>query len=159
MVSQGLLHSETPPRRARQAELASAHAAPASEIGHIRLADDADVVGRGPATADVIARLAAGMADDLLAAVVLATRAPVLLAPAMNVNMWENPLTQDNLAGWAPGPAPGASPRWVRTRRAGLRLDRRRPPGRAGGDRGRGRAASVPPRSGPRWAGRGTRVS
>ncbi len=69
-----------------------------AEIGHIRLADEADLVVVAPATADAIARLAAGMADDLLAAVVLATRAPVLLAPAMNVNMWENPLTQRNLA-------------------------------------------------------------
>ena len=51
-----------------------------------------------PATADSIARFAGGLADDLLAAVVLATRAPLLLAPAMNVNMWENPLTQANLA-------------------------------------------------------------
>src|SRR4051812_4063217 len=68
-----------------------------SQIGHIRLADEADVVVVAPATADSIARFAAGMADDLLAAVLLATRAPVLLAPAMNVNMWENPLTQANL--------------------------------------------------------------
>jgi phosphopantothenoylcysteine decarboxylase/phosphopantothenate--cysteine ligase len=68
-----------------------------AEIGHIRLADEADLLLVAPATADVIARLAAGMADDLLAAVVLASRAPLLLAPAMNVNMWENPLTQDNL--------------------------------------------------------------
>jgi phosphopantothenoylcysteine decarboxylase/phosphopantothenate--cysteine ligase len=69
-----------------------------AEIGHIRLADDAELVVIAPATADCIARLAAGMADDLLAAVVLAGRGPVLLAPAMNVNMWENPLTQANLA-------------------------------------------------------------
>jgi phosphopantothenoylcysteine decarboxylase/phosphopantothenate--cysteine ligase len=68
-----------------------------AQIGHIRLADDADLVIVAPATADAIARMAAGMADDLLTAVVLATRAPVLLAPAMNVNMWENPLTQANL--------------------------------------------------------------
>jgi phosphopantothenoylcysteine decarboxylase/phosphopantothenate--cysteine ligase len=69
-----------------------------SEIGHIRLADEADLVVIAPATADAIARMAAGMADDLLTAVVLATTAPVLLAPAMNVNMWRNPLTQANLA-------------------------------------------------------------
>jgi phosphopantothenoylcysteine decarboxylase/phosphopantothenate--cysteine ligase len=69
-----------------------------SQIGHIRLADEADLIVVAPATADVIARLAAGMADDLLATVVLASRAPVLLAPAMNVNMWENPITQANLA-------------------------------------------------------------
>jgi phosphopantothenoylcysteine decarboxylase/phosphopantothenate--cysteine ligase len=69
-----------------------------AQIGHIRLADEADLVVVAPATADSIARFAAGMADDLLSAVLLATRAPVLLAPAMNVNMWENPLTQANLA-------------------------------------------------------------
>lgn len=69
-----------------------------AEIGHIRLADDADVVVVAPATADAIARFAAGRAADLLSAVVLATKAPVVLAPAMNVNMWENPLTQGNLA-------------------------------------------------------------
>jgi len=69
-----------------------------AEIGHIRLADEADLIVVAPATADSIARLAAGMANDLLAAVVLAGRGPVLLAPAMNVNMWQNPLTQANLA-------------------------------------------------------------
>ena len=68
-----------------------------AEIGHIHLADIADLVIVAPATADAIARMAAGMADDLLTAVVLATKAPLMLAPAMNVNMWENPLTQDNL--------------------------------------------------------------
>jgi phosphopantothenoylcysteine decarboxylase/phosphopantothenate--cysteine ligase len=67
-------------------------------IGHIELASDADIVIIAPATADVIARLAAGMANDLLSAMVLATKAPILLAPAMNTNMWENPITQDNLA-------------------------------------------------------------
>src|SRR5450755_905223 len=77
-----------------------------AEIGHIRLADEADLMIVAPATADAIARLAAGMANDLLTAVVLATRAPVLLAPAMNVNMWRNPLTQANL-GRLLGPAGG----------------------------------------------------
>jgi phosphopantothenoylcysteine decarboxylase/phosphopantothenate--cysteine ligase len=72
-------------------------AAQEAEIGHIRLADEADLLVVAPATAHFIARMAAGMADDLLAAVVLATRAPVLLAPAMNVNMWTNPVTQANL--------------------------------------------------------------
>jgi phosphopantothenoylcysteine decarboxylase/phosphopantothenate--cysteine ligase len=71
---------------------------PEGGIGHIELASSADLVIIAPATADAIARFAAGMADDLLAAVVLATRAPILLAPAMNTNMWENPITQDNLA-------------------------------------------------------------
>ena len=77
-----------------------------AEIGHIQLADEADLMIIAPATADVIARLAAGMANDLLTAVVLATKALVLLAPAMNVNMWQNPLTQANL-GRLLGPAGG----------------------------------------------------
>ncbi len=68
-----------------------------ANIGHIALADRADLVLIAPATANTIARLAAGMADDALAAVVLATQAPVLLAPSMNTNMWANPLTQANL--------------------------------------------------------------
>ena len=68
-----------------------------ARIGHIRIGDEADVIVVAPASADAIARLAAGMADDLLTAVILASRVPVLLAPAMNVNMWQNPLTQLNL--------------------------------------------------------------
>ena len=51
-----------------------------------------------PATANVLAKLAAGIADDLVITVLLATRAPVLVAPAMNVNMWEHAATQANLA-------------------------------------------------------------
>jgi phosphopantothenoylcysteine decarboxylase / phosphopantothenate---cysteine ligase len=69
-----------------------------SEIGHIRLADGADAVLIAPATANVIGKLAAGIADDLLTTVVLATRAPVLVAPAMNVHMYENAVVRDNLA-------------------------------------------------------------
>jgi phosphopantothenoylcysteine decarboxylase/phosphopantothenate--cysteine ligase len=68
-----------------------------ASIGHIALADRADLVLVAPATANTIARLAAGMSDDALAAIVLATTAPVLLAPSMNTNMWSNPLTQANL--------------------------------------------------------------
>ena len=71
---------------------------PEGGIGHIELASRADLVVIAPATADAIARFAAGRANDLLSAVVLATKAPILLAPAMNTNMWENPITQDNLA-------------------------------------------------------------
>ncbi len=67
-------------------------------IGHIELASEADITIVAPATADAIARVAAGLANDLLSAIVLATKAPILLAPAMNTNMWENPITQDNLA-------------------------------------------------------------
>jgi phosphopantothenoylcysteine decarboxylase/phosphopantothenate--cysteine ligase len=68
-----------------------------SEIGHIQVADRADLVIIAPATANTIARLAAGMATDALGAVVLATRAPLLLAPSMNVNMWSHPITQANV--------------------------------------------------------------
>ncbi|HEU4729420.1 MAG TPA: bifunctional phosphopantothenoylcysteine decarboxylase/phosphopantothenate--cysteine ligase CoaBC [Kofleriaceae bacterium] len=67
-------------------------------IGHIQLADQADLVVIAPATASTLARLAAGQADDAVTAVVLATRAPVLLAPSMNVHMWGHPLTQANVA-------------------------------------------------------------
>ncbi len=66
-------------------------------IGHIALADRADLVVIAPATANTIARLAAGQSDDAVAAIVLATKAPVLLAPSMNVNMWSHPLTQANV--------------------------------------------------------------
>ncbi len=69
-----------------------------SDIGHIKVADGADLVVVAPATANVIARMAAGMADDIVTAIVLATRAPVLLAPAMNVNMWDDAATQHNVA-------------------------------------------------------------
>jgi len=68
------------------------------KIGHIQLADAADIVVIAPATADICARMAAGMADDAVTAIALATRAPVLLAPSMNVNMWNHVLTQRNLA-------------------------------------------------------------
>jgi phosphopantothenoylcysteine decarboxylase/phosphopantothenate--cysteine ligase len=68
-----------------------------SEIGHIRLADTADAVVVAPATANLIGKAAHGLADDLLTTVLMATRAPVLIAPAMNVHMWENLLVQGNL--------------------------------------------------------------
>ncbi|MCX6000503.1 MAG: bifunctional phosphopantothenoylcysteine decarboxylase/phosphopantothenate--cysteine ligase CoaBC, partial [Chloroflexi bacterium] len=67
------------------------------EIEHIALAERADVVLIAPATANIIAKLATGIADDLLCCTVLATRAPVIVAPAMNVNMYENRVTQENL--------------------------------------------------------------
>ena len=67
-------------------------------IGHIDLADWAELVLVAPATADLLAKLAVGIADDLVSTVLLATRAPVLVAPAMNVNMWEHAATQANVA-------------------------------------------------------------
>lgn len=69
-----------------------------AEIGHIRLADEADVVVVAPATANTIAKMAHGVADDLLGTVLLATRAPVVVAPAMNVNMWRHAATRANVA-------------------------------------------------------------
>lgn len=68
-----------------------------ASIGHIKAADEADLVIIAPASANVLARLAAGMADDPVTAIVLATKAPVLLAPSMNVNMWNHPITVANL--------------------------------------------------------------
>ncbi len=66
------------------------------EIGHITLADRADLFIIAPATANVIGKIAAGIADDMLTTTVLATKAPVLIAPAMNVNMYTNPIYRDN---------------------------------------------------------------
>ncbi|MGE5772246.1 MAG: bifunctional phosphopantothenoylcysteine decarboxylase/phosphopantothenate--cysteine ligase CoaBC, partial [Hyphomicrobiales bacterium] len=73
---------------------------PASEfdVGHIRLAREADLIVVAPATADLMAKLAGGHADDLATAVLLATTAKILLAPAMNPRMWANKATQRNLA-------------------------------------------------------------
>lgn len=66
-------------------------------IKHIDLADEADLIVVAPATANIIAKISTGIADDLLSTVILATKAPVLFAPSMNVNMYENPITQANL--------------------------------------------------------------
>lgn len=66
------------------------------EIGHISLADRADIFVIAPATANVIGKIAGGIADDMLTTTVMATKAPVLIAPAMNVNMYQNPLYQEN---------------------------------------------------------------
>ncbi|MCP4035562.1 MAG: bifunctional phosphopantothenoylcysteine decarboxylase/phosphopantothenate--cysteine ligase CoaBC [bacterium] len=68
------------------------------EIDHIALADWADLVIVAPATANVMAKFAHGITDDLVTAVALATQAPLLIAPAMNVNMWKHEVTQSNLA-------------------------------------------------------------
>jgi phosphopantothenoylcysteine decarboxylase/phosphopantothenate--cysteine ligase len=65
-------------------------------IGHIALADRANLCIVAPATANVIGKVANGLADDLLTTTLLATKAPVLFVPAMNVNMWENPLYREN---------------------------------------------------------------
>ena len=92
------------------------------DVGHIRLAREADIVVVAPATADLMAKMAGGHADDLATAVLLATGAPILLAPAMNPHMWENAATR-------------------RSRRAACRRwgCLRRPGGRRNGGERRGR--------------------
>jgi phosphopantothenoylcysteine decarboxylase/phosphopantothenate--cysteine ligase len=64
---------------------------------HISLADDADLLVIAPCTANVMARMTYGLADDLLTATALATRAPIVIAPAMNTGMWDNVATQANV--------------------------------------------------------------
>lgn len=68
-----------------------------SQIGHINLADHADLFVIAPATANLIGKLASGIADDLLTTVLMATRAPVLIAPSMNIHMYGNPILQENI--------------------------------------------------------------
>jgi phosphopantothenoylcysteine decarboxylase/phosphopantothenate--cysteine ligase len=69
-----------------------------AEMGHIQLSRSADLLVVAPATADLMAKMAQGLANDLASTLLLATDTPVLLAPAMNVRMWEHPATQRNLA-------------------------------------------------------------
>ena len=69
-----------------------------AEMGHIQLSRSADLVVVAPATADLMAKMSAGLAGDLATTLLLATDTPVLLAPAMNVRMWQHPATQRNLA-------------------------------------------------------------
>src|SRR6266700_2138416 len=68
------------------------------DVGHIRLARETDLVLVAPATADLLAKMAGGHADDLASAVLLATNKPILIAPAMNPTMWTHKATQRNLA-------------------------------------------------------------
>src|SRR5271170_189943 len=69
-----------------------------SAIEHIAVAQRTDLLLVAPATADSLAKFARGLADDFLSTLYLASTAPVILAPAMNVNMWQHPATQENLA-------------------------------------------------------------
>jgi phosphopantothenoylcysteine decarboxylase/phosphopantothenate--cysteine ligase len=91
-------------------------------IEHVSLAKSADIVVIAPATANIIAKLAAGFADDMLCCTVLATKAPVVIAPAMETNMYDNPITQENLSKLQArnfmivGPATG----WLASRKEGL---------------------------------------
>ncbi len=67
------------------------------EVEHISLAETADLILIAPATANIIAKISSGICDDLLTCVVCATRAPVLICPAMNENMYQNRITQGNI--------------------------------------------------------------
>ncbi|MBI4373454.1 MAG: bifunctional phosphopantothenoylcysteine decarboxylase/phosphopantothenate--cysteine ligase CoaBC [Deltaproteobacteria bacterium] len=66
-------------------------------INHISLADKADLIVIAPATADILAKIACGLCDDMVTTVVCATKAPVLLSPSMNLHMWENSVTRENI--------------------------------------------------------------
>ena len=69
-----------------------------TEMGHIQLSREADLIVVAPATADLLAKMAAGLADDLATTLLLATDKPVLAVPAMNVRMWRHPATVRNVA-------------------------------------------------------------
>lgn len=68
-----------------------------TEMGHIRLSRESDAIVVAPATADLIAKMAHGLADDLASSILLASDKPILVAPAMNMQMWEHPATQRNI--------------------------------------------------------------
>ena len=68
------------------------------EVPHVRLGQEADLLVIAPATADLLAKAASGLADDLLTSTILTARCPVVFAPAMHTEMWEHPATQDNVA-------------------------------------------------------------
>ena len=111
------------------------------DVGHIRLSREADLVVVAPATADLMAKLANGLANDLASAVLLATDKPVLMAPAMNPRMWAHAGDTSQ-----PGRAGGRRGRLRRPgnrRNGGAQRSRRGPHGRAAGDRRRGRGAAV----------------
>ena len=67
------------------------------KVGHVALAEKADVMLIAPATANVIGKVASGIADDMLTTTIMASRAKIVFAPAMNVNMYENPIVQENI--------------------------------------------------------------
>ncbi len=69
-----------------------------AEMGHLRLSQEADLIVVAPATADILAKMASGLADDLASTVLLAADAPILVAPAMNHRMWQHPATAANMA-------------------------------------------------------------
>ena len=100
-----------------------------TEIGHVTLGHDADVVLVAPATANTLAKLALGLADDMLTTTVLATTAPLVIAPAMDINMYDNPAVRDNVGRLRDRGAVVVEPEWGRM---------------ASGHVGRGRLAEPP---------------
>ena len=110
-----------------------------SEMGHIQLSRDADLLVVAPATANILARMAAGLADDLASTVLLATDKPVLAAPAMNVRMWTHAATVGQRRDAEDARRPLRRPQ---RGRHGLQRVRPRPHVRAGGDRRRDRGAA-----------------
>ena len=117
-----------------------------SEMGHIQLSRDADLLVVAPATANILARMAAGLADDLAATVLLATDKPVLVAPAMNVRMWTHAATVSQHR----DPEAARHPfHRAQRRRHGLQRIRPRPHVRAGGDRRRHRGPAGASRTTP----------
>lgn len=126
------------------------------EVEHIALAKRAELFAIAPATANILAKLAWGLADDMLSTTALATRAPMLVAPAMNVGMWEAEATRQNMATLRQRGVHVVGPG---ERFPGLRGQRRRAHGRAGGDR-RGHGGHPVPtaglcgfaRAGHRWS-------
>jgi phosphopantothenoylcysteine decarboxylase/phosphopantothenate--cysteine ligase len=103
----------------------------ANNMAHIDLSRAADVVLVAPASADFIAKVANGLADDLLTTLVLARDCPLLLAPAMNRQMWENPATMRNVATLR---ADGVAILGPGLRRPGVRRERTRADARSGGN-------------------------
>jgi phosphopantothenoylcysteine decarboxylase/phosphopantothenate--cysteine ligase len=73
------------------------HLLPESKIGHVALADRADIIVIAPTTANILGKIANGIGDDMLSTLVMAARCPILLAPAMNYRMWANPVVQRNV--------------------------------------------------------------
>lgn len=73
-------------------------ASASSDIKHISLADEADLILIAPCTANTISKLASGLSDNLLLDICLATKAPVMVAPAMNTNMWQHPIIKKNIS-------------------------------------------------------------
>ncbi len=111
----------------------------ANAMGHIAVSRGADAILVAPASADFLAKLAQGRADDLLSTLCLARECPLLVAPAMNRQMWANKATQRNVAQLAAGRRGDPGPRHRRTR---VQRKRRRPDARArGAVRGAGRVA------------------